>query len=157
MQNIRGNGHFSVLGGDGSKNGGGGGGGGRFSINFLRAYKADSQPEQSHDWHGTVDYDGGDAGEADGKYVQATAGTGGTVFSSKCFPGYSGPFCQACPIGTYKYGYSFGTCLPCINKPENAYYDKDAQKKAICSYSCSFWESSEINKECLNPLSEEFE
>ena len=69
----------------------------------------------------------------------------------------SGPFCQACPIGTYKYGYSFGTCLPCINKPENSEYDKDAQTKAICSYECKFWESSDINKECLNPLSEEFE
>jgi len=43
-QNLRGNGQFSVKGGDGSKNGGGGGGGGRFAMNYLRPYKADSQP-----------------------------------------------------------------------------------------------------------------
>jgi hypothetical protein len=157
MQNLRGDGKFSLRGGAGSEQGGGGGSGGRLAVNFLRAFKADSQPEQSHYWYGSVDVTGGDAGGADAELTQAGAGRDGSIFAGKCFPGYSGPFCSACPIGTYKYGYSFGHCQPCNNKPANSFYNLPAQTKAICSYECNFWESSDVNKECLNPLDEEYE
>jgi len=123
-----------VKGGDGSKEGGGGGSGGRFSMNFLRSYKADSQPHQSHYWDGQVQYQGGKAGEAKEEFSPATDGQSGTVFSSKCFPGHSGAFCQLCPVGTFKQSYSFGMCMPCINKPENAYYDRLGEVKADCHY-----------------------
>ena len=46
--------------------------------------------------------------ELDGKY-----GSDGEIKSGKCFGGYSGPFCQACPVGTFKYDYSYGKCKPC--------------------------------------------
>eukprot|EP00347_Sterkiella_histriomuscorum_P018113 403346737 len=34
----------------------------------------------------------------------------GTVWHPKCPPGHSGGFCEPCPAGTYKYGYSYGKC-----------------------------------------------
>jgi hypothetical protein len=63
-------------------------------MNFLRSYKADSQPHQSHYWTGKVHFDGGKAGELQNEeFEPATAGQSGTIFSSKCFPGHSGAFC----------------------------------------------------------------
>jgi hypothetical protein len=60
-KNIRGDGNVSLKGGNGH-NGGGGGSGGRAVINFLASYMADSYPEQSYFWEGTINLDGGDGG-----------------------------------------------------------------------------------------------
>lgn len=68
-------------------------------------------------------------------------------------PGFSGEFCQACPIGTYKYGYSFGICLPCINAPDESYYTTLAWDNANCPYECNEgFEPYDVNPDCLNGL-----
>ena len=102
-------------------------------MNYLRAYRADSQPEQSGNWTGTVEYSGGKGGDMDyykdnhdQAYLPGSDGQQGTLFQSKCFPGYSGVFCKPCPVGTYKYDYSYGTCQPCINKPALSVYSEKA-------------------------------
>ena len=59
------------------------------------------------------------------------------IIGQKCFGGYSGPFCQACLEGTYKYGYSFAMCKACNNKPENAFYIGLASASSDCPYECS--------------------
>lgn len=129
-----GNGHVTVKGGAGSSGGGGGGAGGRLVINYLKSYLSSSQPDQSFYWTGTHDVSGGIKGDMRFKYQGPNNGQDGTMFHSKCFPGYSGPFCRACPIGTYKYDFSFGLCLPCQNKPKNAYYTKIGESTSICEY-----------------------
>jgi len=40
-QNLKGNGLFSIKGGEGSINSGGGGGGGIFAMNYIRPFSAD--------------------------------------------------------------------------------------------------------------------
>jgi len=44
-----------------------------------------------------------------------------------------------------------------VNKPELSYYNKDAETTSLCGYQCKYWESSDTNPDCLDPLSEEFE
>ena len=132
--NLRGNGFFSVKGGAGSSGGGGGGAGGRLVMNYLKSYLASSQPAQSFYWSGTSDISGGSAGDMNFQFQPPLNGQNGTMFHSKCFPGYSGVFCSPCEVGFYKYDYSFGHCLPCQNKPLKSYYDKTAQSSSICSY-----------------------
>ena len=123
---VKGDGKVTAKGGDGSPGGGGGGSGGRFVVNFLRGYMADSQPEQSHNWRGTYSLDGGKNGEladAEDHALQSGAGERGMIEASKCFGGYSGPFCEPCPVGTYKYDFSYAVCKPCSNKPESSFYN----------------------------------
>lgn len=68
-----------------------------------------------------------------------------------CLAGYSGSFCAPCPAGTYKYGYSYGRCLTCTNKPANAFYTTKAVANAYCPYECnSGLELMSINPDCLN-------
>lgn len=73
-QNLRGNGKISIRGGYGSPNGGGGGSGGRFVMNYLRAYRADSQPNQSYYWKGEIDYSGGTSGHMTDRYEPGAIG-----------------------------------------------------------------------------------
>ena len=123
MQNLKGDGLFELKGGDGSRNGGGGGSGGRLAINFLEPYMSRSQPQQSFYWSGTYNITGGKAGvPAHPDNTPARDGDKGTVFASKCYPGYEGEFCKPCPLGWFKYGYSYGSCQPCLNKPPNSHY-----------------------------------
>lgn len=147
-----GGGHIYARGGHGSPNGGGGGSGGRFAMKYLKSYLSSSYPEQSGNWYGDYDLTGG---KADGIYFGSSGpanGEEGTKWHSKCYPGYSGVFCSACEVGTFKYDYSYGTCLPCRNKPKHAYYDKNAQPSSMCSYQCnSYLENSSTNKDCLEP------
>jgi len=76
------------------------------------------------------------------------------MFHSKCFPGYSGVFCKACPIGEYKYDYSYGHCQSCENKPFMSYYVNEAEGTSLCKYECSsFYEKSTTNPDCLDPIS----
>ena len=75
------------------------------------------------------------------------------MFHSKCFPGYSGVFCAACPVGFYKYDYSFGKCLQCQNKPRNSHYTKLGETTSLCEYECNdLFESAENNPDCLDVL-----
>ena len=104
---------MSVKGGRGSQNGGGGGAGGRFVMNYRRSYLGSSYPDQSFYWTGTEDISGGAAGFMPERYMQPSEGQNGTLFGTKCMPGYSGVFCKACPVGTFKYDYSYADCLPC--------------------------------------------
>jgi hypothetical protein len=60
-----------------------------------------------------MDIKGGKAGQQSHHYQAPLDGQDGTMFHSKCFPGFSGVFCSACLPGTYKYDYSFGVCLAC--------------------------------------------
>jgi hypothetical protein len=81
---------------------------------------------------------GGNRGEQTHRYGLASVkGQDGTMFHTKCFPGYSGVFCSACKPGTFKYDYSFGVCLPCTNKPKHSYYKKFGESSAICEYECN--------------------
>lgn len=107
--NLRGNDSWiTARGGRGSSQGGGGGAGGRLVMNYQRSYLADSQPNQSFYWSGHSDISGGQAGDMAFKYQAPSAGQNGTMHHSKCFPGYSGVFCKRCPVGFYKYDYSYG-------------------------------------------------
>jgi len=75
------------------------------------------------------------------------------IESMKCFGGYSGPFCEACPIGTYKYDYSYAVCQPCQNKPLNSFYNKKGQSTSECSYQCSpGLEHVKNNPECFSAI-----
>lgn len=68
-------------------------------------------------------------------------------------PGYSGAFCEYCPKGTYKYGYSYGACMPCLNAPLNSYYSNKAWATADCPYECNEgYESVDVNPDCLNAM-----
>jgi len=149
-----GDGLISTMGGAGTKNGGGGGSGGRFIMNYLKSYLSISNPEQSYYWDGVHDVEGGAGGKIASKYQAGGPGQSGTMYHSKCFPGYSGVFCKACPAGFYKYDYSYGECIPCINKPKFAHYTKRGEDNSMCEYQChSLFESSEYNKDCLDPIS----
>ena len=76
------------------------------------------------------------------------------MFHSKCFPGYSGVFCKACPVGSFKYDYSFGRCMTCQNKPKNSEYVHLAESSSICKYQCdALLESVDHNPDCLDPIS----
>lgn len=53
-------------------------------------------------------------------------------------PGHSGEVCSKCPAGTYKNTVGLGSCLDCMNKPDNAEYSNatDAvqpQCPVVCS------------------------
>jgi len=74
--NIRGDGHFSVKGGNGSDGSGGGGSGGRMVVYFMQSFMASAYPAQSYYWTGTFDLSGGDPGatEADEGYLTGNEG-----------------------------------------------------------------------------------
>jgi len=78
----------------------------------------------------------------------------GTEWHPQCLGGYSGPFCDACPVGTYKYGFSYGRCLPCENKPaKNSFYSERGVKTSYCPYKCDAGlEPSTVNPDCLNHI-----
>ena len=138
-KNLIGDGQVSMIGGNGSAKGGGGGSGGRLAVNFLRSFLASSYPAQSYYWRGSLTLDGGKGGSFNdsSKHLSAQDGASGTAFHQKCFGGYTGPLCQACPVGTFKLSYSFGTCKPCENKPEMSYYTERGVDKSICPYECA--------------------
>lgn len=60
---IKGDGHISIDGGNGSVRGGGGGAGGRMVVNLVRSFMSSSYPEMSHDWTGDISVHGGLAGK----------------------------------------------------------------------------------------------
>ena len=124
-------------------------------MNYLKGYLSNSQPDQSYYWYGTMNINGGKAGPKQKSFDLASSdGERGTMFHTKCFPGYSGVFCSACEPGTYKYDYSFGVCLPCQNKPKMSDYWKYAESTSNCDYECKKpLESKATNKDCLDPLS----
>jgi len=103
-------------------------------MNYLKSYLASSQPDQSFYWEGTHDISGGQRGDMSFNFLAPSNGQNGTMFHSKCFPGFSGVFCKACEIGEYKYDYSFGKCMPCMNKPKNSYYTKMGETSSICEF-----------------------
>jgi hypothetical protein len=149
---MSGDGMVSAKGGNGSPNGGGGGSGGRLAMKYLKSYLAESYPAQSIDWSGDYDLSGGKADGLSFQSLKPLYGQEGTKWHSKCYPGYSGVFCEPCGIGEFKYDYSYGTCLQCRNKPKNAYYDKNAEPSSMCSYQCSsYLEHAKTNKDCLDP------
>lgn len=116
---LSGNGLISVRGGDGSINGGGQGAGGRVMIYYLGNYLSDFYSKRSINWLGTLDVSCGQRGELgprmewDSEGEDMLSETNGTVWHAKCPPGHSGGFCEPCPAGTFKYGYSYGKCVPC--------------------------------------------
>jgi len=73
-------------------------------------------------WQGGFDITGGRAGQMTNYVQDPGPGEAGTFMASKCLPGYYGPFCKACPVGTFKAEYGFTECIPCENKPESAFY-----------------------------------
>mmetsp|Transcript_4035 Transcript_4035/g.6815 ORF Transcript_4035/g.6815 Transcript_4035/m.6815 type:complete len:761 (+) Transcript_4035:2773-5055(+) len=82
------------------------------------------------------------------------------MLGPKCLPGYSGVFCQACPVGTFKNDYSYGRCIDCQNKPSHSVYTDEAESSSVCSYECKnleIYERSVHNRDCLDPLSLEFQ
>lgn len=126
-KHLDGNGNLSVSGGDGTL-GGGGGSGGRIVMHFLGNYLSDFQSQHTINWLGNLDIEGGKSGDQQ-------SSSNGTEWHPQCLAGFSGSFCSACPVGTYKYGYSYGRCLPCENKPaKNSYYSERGVKTAYCPY-----------------------
>ena len=136
MRSIKGNGKVSLKGGNGSEIGGGGGSGGRLEVNFLSSFMRSSYPDQSYFWTGKLELNGGKGGKNE-SLSSGQDGQNGTVLSPKCMGGYSGPFCHACPVGTFKLTYSYGVCVPCENKPGFSYYTKKAQDTSNCPYECN--------------------
>lgn len=132
-RNIAGNGTIDASGGDGSIYGGGGGSGGRLVATLLTNFNSTNHHNQSHFWNGTINLRGGLGGLKTPQTAHELAtnknllsggdGEDGTTKQTKCFGGYSGPFCKPCPIGTYKYNFGYGVCQPCSNKPVNSFYD----------------------------------
>lgn len=125
---------------------------------YLKSYLASSQPEQSFYWTGHEDRSGGLAGPQSQVKAFAAHGQEGTMHHSKCYPGYSGVFCSACRPGFYKYDYSYGECLPCMNAPKNAYYSMTGETSAMCDYECDgYLESVNTNPDCLDPIRLEYQ
>lgn len=155
---------LDLSGGDGSLYGGGGGSGGRFVSHLLQSYNATNFVEQSLRWNGTISLTGGKGGDRkDNQTLRsyhkleqaAVAGNGqdGTTTQTKCFGGFSGPFCKPCEIGTYKYDFGFSVCKPCSNKPVNSFYDHIAQNSALCAYQCvEGLETVDVNPMCVTSL-----
>ena len=81
-KNLKGNGNLDASGGVGSDGGGGGGGGGRITINLLKSYIFNNQPEQSGYWNGTFNIDGGFGGR--NREIDGSKGMMGTAIGSKC-------------------------------------------------------------------------
>jgi len=153
-----GNGQISVKGGAGSARGGGGGSGGRFAMRYLRSYLNTSYPDQSYYWKGTHDVSGGRAGDYQNALLPPGDGQNGTVVAPKCFPGFAGVFCRPCPVGTYKYDYSYADCTPCSNKPPLSYYTTMAESRSLCRYECNVGiERAETNPDCEHALALEYE
>ena len=89
----------------------------------------------------------------DEPFVDGGQGETGQIIADKCFGGYSGPFCKACPEGTFKYDYSYALCRPCENKPKNSFYSEKGQSTATCSYECSQGlDAVDVNPLCKNAL-----
>lgn len=86
VSRLSGNGTFSVSGGDGASRNSGGGAGGRISIRFWRAEQMSMYPNMTKFWSGQTLRDGGRGMGVGGD------GSEGTLFSTKCQRGYSGPF-----------------------------------------------------------------
>eukprot|EP00347_Sterkiella_histriomuscorum_P024011 403332615 len=110
---LEGNGLVSVKGGDGSVNGGGQGSGGRLMIHYLGNYLSDFYLKRSINWQGQLIVQGGQRGQLGLRQEWDSddeLNSEGTVWHPKCPPGHSGGFCEPCPAGTYKYGYSYGKC-----------------------------------------------
>jgi len=156
---IKGDGHISIDGGNGSVRGGGGGAGGRMVVNLVRSFMSSSYPEMSHDWTGDISVTGGLAGKilanATETFTPIPGGNGqdGVVYHDKCFGGYTGPFCKACDIGEFKLSYSFGVCKVCENKPVNSYYTSRGVGVSNCPYECSEGlDPFEVNPYCENAL-----
>ncbi|TNV88047.1 hypothetical protein FGO68_gene7075 [Halteria grandinella] len=151
---LEGQGLVSVKGGKGSLGGGGGGSGGRIVFNILGNYLADFATKATYSWDGTIVLKPGDQGDATSTeldYGSTNIASNGTEYHPMCLAGYSGAFCKPCPVGTYKYGYSYGRCLPCENKPVNAFYTDKAVHTAYCPYECNDGlAKAEKNPDCLS-------
>ena len=94
---------------------------------------------------------GGTAGFSVKAVKQGSNGLDGTQYHPKCIGGHSGAFCDPCVVGTYKYGYSYGRCLPCQSKPDNAYYTATGVSSVDCPYECqSGMDPMLINPDCLD-------
>lgn len=126
-KNIAGNNSvIDLSGGHGSTGGGGGGSGGRFVNYFLQNFNATNSLNQSSRWNSTIKLDGGHGGElfsriknqtknSAAKLLEQSVQTGGngqsgTTHQTKCFGGFTGPFCKPCEIGTFKYDFGYGVC-----------------------------------------------
>jgi len=173
-RNIAGNADIDLSGGDGSGFGGGGGSGGRLVANLLSNFNSTNHLEQSIHWNGTINLSGGIGGHLHGKnrtkdlqqvptspatpdpssdLMSGGDGEDGTSHQSKCFGGFSGPFCKPCPIGTYKLNFGYGLCVPCTNKPEYSFYDDIAQSSTQCSFQCiDGFEQVDVNPQCLTTV-----
>ncbi|CDW79197.1 UNKNOWN [Stylonychia lemnae] len=153
---LDGDGHLSVQGGDGSNYGGGMGAGGRIIIYYLGNYLSQYYSTRSLDWLGDLDVNPGNSGilgKNQQRLEKSVESQNGTVWHPRCPSGHSGGFCNPCPIGTYKYGYSYGKCNQCENKPDNSYYTSVAVATALCPYECnSGIDKSDINPDCLGAI-----
>ena len=111
---------------------------------------------RSLDWLGSLSVDPGTLstlGSHQKRLDKSLESQNGTVWHPRCPAGHSGGFCDPCPVGTYKYGYSYGKCNRCENKPENAFYADVAVLTALCPYQCnSGLESSDVNPDCLSGI-----
>ena len=102
----------------GSVGGGGGGAGGKLLVYYLQNFIDEEESVHTYDWSGSLYINGGLGGMVSSS-SQSTpeSGQSGTVWHPKCLPGYSGALCDPCPVGTFKYGYSYGECLVCNSAP----------------------------------------
>ena len=100
-EKYKGDGTLDVSGGAGSVRGGGGSGG------FLSVQPIfpTSDPTTFNQWTGIVNIQGG--GQSSNS---STSGGEGLVTRNLCGEGKSGPFCQKCPVGTFKPDFGDMAC-----------------------------------------------
>lgn len=101
---LAGNGTLHVTGGIGSKKNSGGGAGGRVSLRFWNSEDIHMYPQMTEKWTGRIYRNGGEGVDNGG------SGSQGTLFTTPCQAGFSGPFCEPCDYGWFKSDYSD---LPC--------------------------------------------
>jgi len=91
-----------------------------------------------------------------GDFLHGENGASGTAYHQKCFGGYTGPFCKACEVGTFKLSYSFGKCKPCENKPKNAFYTARGVDQSLCPYECQpGLDPYSVNPYCENAFNQQ--
>lgn len=154
---IVGGGIIEAMGGRGGGCSGGGGGGGVIGSAGQQAALAWSR------FASNVSVAGGGADASPTCLRMGTTGRHGgegeLLQLGVCQPGQAGIFCAPCPPGTYNPPHysdnetaESRVCLPCQNKPGNAYYVMEGWLNATCPYACpSSFPPVEVNPNCDDP------
>lgn len=106
---------------------GAGGGGGRLKL-FLCEAKLFQNCALYY--NGTSSIAGGHA------ISHALQGSRGYEIGKECPAGFTGIFCQQCPVGTFKAASGSQPCQVCEHSPENAHYTMKGSVSSECEWAC---------------------